>query len=222
MPSEAAYLNVKVDELVRKGRKFIIAEPPITQGRLHRRVIGGAADDEAAQRAIDGKPLLYFDAYINNGKIYTYARHRGTPKEFFSGLDSLIFEHTELRQRHFPSYITVENEVFRISLPFPLTSLLEHDQEDSIRFFKVSFPFGEVSIQFGGLRATKDNQRICCEANHTLTKAVESPILGFQADEENRRLFVPLFTHLHWASDYLSDDLLESLTNDIAPAMAKA
>lgn len=219
MPAETAYTNVSVSKLDRRGRRFIIADPPIAQGRLHRRIIGGAADGGEEQLAIDGKPLVYFDTYLKNGKTYTYARHRGTPKEFFSQLDSLIFDHAELRARRFPSYITVENETFHISLPFPLIALLEHDPEDSLCFFKTSLPFGDVSIQFGGIHAAGHNQRISCEEKHTLTKAVESPILGFQAGEENRRLFVPLLTRLHWASGYISDDILESLINDIAPAV---
>lgn len=221
MPSEAEYTDVRLDELVRNNRRFVVAEPPIIQGRLHRRVIGGPQDGgDAAQRAIDGKPLLYFDTYLSNDKTYIYARHRGTAKEFFSRLDSLIYEHTELREKRFPSYVTVKNEAFRISLAVPLITLLTDDPEDSIRFFRISLPFGEMSIQFGDVRATEGNQWISCKQKHTLTKAVESPILGFQASAENRRLFVPLFTSLHWASRYIPDNILELLINEIAPAMA--
>ncbi len=222
MPSEALYTDVKVHELALKGRKFMVAEPPVIQGRLHRRVIGGAQDSSAHSQAIDGKPLLYVDTYLAGGKTYTYARHKGTPKVFFSRLDSLIFEHEELRQRHFPSYITVDNEMFYVSLPFPMMALLEDDPGNSIRFFKTLLPFGELSIQFGDVRATKDNQRIWCQKEHTLTKAVESPIIGFQSDEENRRSFLPIFTQLHWASDHIYSDILELLINEIAPAVATA
>jgi len=221
MPSEAEYTGVRLDELVRNGRRFAIAEPPITQGRLHRRVIGGPPNGgDAAQRAIDGKPLIYFDTYLTNDKTYIYARHRATANEFLSRLDSLILEHTELREERFLTYITVKNETYRISLAVPLTTLLTDDPEDSIRFFKISLPFGEMSIQFGGVRATEDNQWIACKQKRTLTKAVESPILGFQAGEENRRLFVPLFTGLHWASRYIPGDILEFLINEVSPAVA--
>jgi hypothetical protein len=215
MRSEADYTGVTVGEVVvRKDQKFIIAEPPVIQGRLHRRVIGTAQDDARGEQRLDGKPLLYSDTYLTSQKTYTYARHRATPKEFFSGLDSLTSEYSELRQGHFPSYITVDKEVFRISLQYPLMELLRNDGGESIRFFKITFPFGEMSIQFGEVHVTKDNQRVSCQQEHILTKAVESPILGYQSTED-RPLFLPLFMRLHWASDHIPVDILEYLINEI-------
>ena len=91
MQNATSYMDVKVSEAVRKGLKFLVVDPPTTKrGRQHRRLVGSADGQDPAQPLIAGRPLLYFDTYIKNGKTYTYARHKGTPYDFFSALDSLI------------------------------------------------------------------------------------------------------------------------------------
>ena len=111
--------------------------------------------------------------------------------------------------------------MFRISLRYPLIDLLQHDGKESIRFFKISLPFGQLSIQFGDSVISDNDQASSCLEEHILTKAVETPTLGYESPEEAPP-FLPLFTKLHWASDIISVDILEFLMNAYAPAMVTA
>jgi hypothetical protein len=194
------------------GFSFFVAEPPQIQSRQHSRIIGALE----LEKELCGRTLLYADTYFlaSEPEVFVYARHKAMPEEFFSELDFLVEDLTrempELR-REFNLMFNISGKIVTGSAAFPI-----HPDEkflNRIRFFRVDFPFGALTIEFSKESVTGDQIQLL-EAG-LLPRRLDAPLIG--CDMTDGPILSNLLTKLHWAAGRLDRRVLESLIAQVTP-----
>jgi hypothetical protein len=166
--------------------------------------------------AIHGRPILYADSYVleKDEPSYVYARHSATVESFIKELDWLFegdpTEFAELRRKEFSFFLNVGGAPYRADLQFPFADCF-HFGED-VRFVRISFPFGDISVEFGPPRTTNDEYRFV-DLNY-LTAELERPLLGCETTKSE--VLGKLMARLHWAHGLINEFTLEHLIDQVA------
>jgi hypothetical protein len=206
------FVNVRRRFATVDGFSYFIAEPPQSQSRQHARIIGALE----VEKELVGRTLLYADTYFlaSEPEVFVYARHASTPEKFFNELDffveGLTSEMPELR-REFNLIFNISGKIVTGSAAFPI-----HPGEkflNRIRFFRVDFPFGALSVEFGKECFASDQLDLLNEG--LLPRNLDSPLVG--CDMTDGPMFSALLTRLHWAAGRLDRRILESLIAQVTP-----
>jgi hypothetical protein len=207
-----SFVNVRRRFITEGSSGFLIAEPPPHQSRQHARIIGALETD----KEIYGRTLLYCDTYFlaSEPDVFVYARHRSSQTTFFNELDFFVDDLTrempELR-REFNVMFNISGKIVTGPAAFPI-----HPDEkflSRIRFFRVDFPFGALTIEFGKNFAVDDQVRAVNAG--ILSRKLDSPLIG--CDMTEGPIFSKLLIRLHWASVHLDPRILENLIAQVAP-----
>jgi hypothetical protein len=200
------YVNVRRRFSTLDGFSYFIAEPPQSQSRQHARIIGALE----VQKELSGKTLLYADTYFlaAEPEVFVYARHKSAPGSFFDELnffvEDLTREMPELR-REFNLIFNISGKIVTGPRAFPI-----HPNEkflNRIRFFRVDFPFGALTIEFGANYSAGDQIELLKEG--MLPRKSDSPLIG--CDMTEGPIFSALLTRLHWAAGQIDRRILENL-----------
>jgi hypothetical protein len=195
----------------------LIAEPPQIQSRQHTRVIGALE----LEKDICGKTLLYADTYFlaSEPEVFVYARHKSSPENFFNELDFFVEDLTrgmpELR-REFNLIFNISGKIVTGSGAFPIHP--DRKFLNKIRFFRVDFPFGALTIEFGRENVAGDQIELL--NGGLLSRNLDSPLVG--CDMTEGPVLSPLLTRLHWAAGRLDRRLLENLIAQVTPNTVSA
>ena len=194
---------------------FYIAETPVIQGRVHRRIIGLQPGVEST---LHGKPICYADAYVSavsgDESVYVYLRHRLDKQGFFNELDYFL----EDRLSDFPELVGAEFETLCNIGSKPLVSSVVPPfgpslaSEEDLRFWRVALPFGDLAVEFGKTHPATGNQLSQLE-QRVLTKSLEVPLLG--CDVSRTGFFVPLMAKAHWAAETIPVQILEQIIGQV-------
>lgn len=207
------FVDVRHRFMTSEGTSFLVAEPPQHQSRQHARIIGALEVDAE----IYGQTILFFDNYFLSAEpdVFVYARHRCSQSDFFNELDFFVEDLTrempELRRREFNLMFNISGKIVTGSSVFPI-----HPDEKylkSIRFFRVDFPFGALTVEFG--KAFRELDQVKTVAAGLLSRKLDSPLVG--CDMTEGPIFSKLLARLHWASPYLGKSMLENLIAQVTP-----
>jgi hypothetical protein len=211
LPTEN-FVDVKRRFITSGGVGFLVAEPPQQQFRQHARIIAAME----VNPDICGQTILYSDTYFlaPEPDVFVYARHKCSPAAFFNELDFFVEELTrempELR-REFNLMFNISGKIVTGSSRFPI-----HPDEkylNSVRFFRVDFPFGALTVEFG--KTVRELDQVKAVTTGLLSKKVDSPLVG--CDLTEGPIFSKLLIRLHWASQYLDPSILENLIAQVTP-----
>jgi hypothetical protein len=206
------FVDVKHRFMTSRGAGFVIAEPPQQQSRQHARIIAAMEVDPE----IYGQTILYSDTYSLAAEpdVFVYARHRCSQADFFNELDffveNLTREMPELR-REFNLMFNISGKIVTGSSRFPI-----HPDEKylkNIRFFRVDFPFGALTVEFGKVFRELDQVKTLTAG--LLSRSLDSPLVG--CDVTEGPILSKLLVRLHWASPYLDPSILEHLIAQVTP-----
>lgn len=160
--------------------------------------------------------MLYTDTYFlaSEPEVFFYARHKSSPENFFNELnffvDDLTREMPELR-REFNLIFNISGKIGADPRAFPI-----HPRQNflsRIRFFRLDFPFGALTIEFGAGYSAGDQIELLKEG--MLSRKSDSPLIG--CDMTEGPIFSPLLTRLHWATGQIDRRILENLIAQVTP-----
>jgi hypothetical protein len=160
--------------------------------------------------------LLYTDTYFlaSEPEVFFYARHKSSPENFFNELnffvDDLTREMPELR-REFNLIFNISGKIGAGPRAFPI-----HPRQNflsRIRFFRLDFPFGALTIEFGAGYSAGDQIELLKEG--MLSRKSDSPLIG--CDMTEGPIFSPLLTRLHWEPDKLTAGFWRILLPKLRP-----
>jgi hypothetical protein len=125
-------------------------------------------------------------------------------------VQNLTREMPELR-REFNVMFNISGKIVAGPAAFPI----HPDKKflSRIRFFRVDFPFGALTIEFGEDFAEDDQVRTINAG--IMSRKLDSPLIG--CDMTEGPIFSKLLIRLHWASTHLDPSILENLIAQVAP-----
>jgi len=210
MAKTSNLFNVRQRFATTNGIGFVRAESPQVKSRQHIRIIGGMEWDE-----IGGQTLLYADSYTaDEQEIFLYVRHKCSQETFFTELnfftEDLMREMSELRNKKFNVIFNISGEILSDTLSFPIRPAPEFIE--NIRFFRVDFPFGALTIEFGKESHATDQLKLLQRS--VLSSTLDAPLVG--CDVTDGLIFSKLIVRLHWASDTVPPEVLETLIAQVA------
>jgi hypothetical protein len=208
---ESYYADVKSEWGLMGTLSYVTAEAEVLGSRQHQRVIANAQ-----QTPIHGRPLFYADTYLVSDTltVYVYARHKAQPAQFLEALNMFYDEFAkeyDLIGKQFRLILNRSGELTQFSVPLPLRFFSELNQ---VRFLRISLPVGDVAIEFNSTPIKAGNQLEDCFKRKRLTRFLETPLIG--CDLSRTPVLSALMARVHWASEFVSPKILETLAGQLA------